>query len=71
MQHKNSIIILNVTILSLNQFDHVPDLLCFFLFAGGETGFLPNALLIFTSGMKNRYYHDEMNAGNFTRYTYI
>jgi hypothetical protein len=74
MHHANSVIILNFTILPLiksNQFDHVPVLWYIFLFTGGETGFVPDVLLIFKSGMKTGDYHDEMNAGNFTRKTYI
>jgi hypothetical protein len=58
-----------LTILSLiksNDVDHVLVLQCIFLFTGGETGFVPNALLIFKSGMKTGDYNDEMNAGNFT-----
>jgi hypothetical protein len=33
--------------------------------AGGELGFVPNALLIFQSGKKTGDYHDDMNSANF------
>ncbi|KAJ4445926.1 hypothetical protein ANN_12612, partial [Periplaneta americana] len=35
--------------------------------AGGENGFVPNALLIFKSGLKTGDYHQDMNSENFTR----
>jgi hypothetical protein len=34
-------------------------------------GIVPNGLFIFKSGMKIGDCRDEMNAGNFTKYTYI
>lgn len=36
--------------------------------AGGEEGFIPNALLIFKSGTKSGDYHDEMNHQNFRKW---
>jgi hypothetical protein len=36
-------------------------------FTGGETGFIPLALLIFQSGSNTGDDHTEINAGNFTR----
>lgn len=36
--------------------------------AGGEDGFVPNALLIFPSGLKTGDYHDDMNFANFTKW---
>uniref|UniRef100_A0A6P7H373 Uncharacterized protein LOC114346429 n=1 Tax=Diabrotica virgifera virgifera TaxID=50390 RepID=A0A6P7H373_DIAVI len=36
--------------------------------AGEETGFVPNALLIFKSGSKSGDYHDDMNHLNFMKY---
>jgi hypothetical protein len=41
--------------------------LIIFVHAGGEMGFVPNALLIFKSGCKSKSsdYHDDMNAENY------
>lgn len=36
--------------------------------AGGETGFIPNALLIFKSGTKSGDYHSEMNSENYEKW---
>ena len=36
--------------------------------AGGENGFIPNALLIFKSGLKTGDYHQDMNSENFARW---
>ena len=35
--------------------------------AGSETGFIRNALLIFTSGSRSGDYHDDMNSANFMK----
>lgn len=36
--------------------------------AGGEMGFIPNALLIFKSGSKSGDYHDDMNSENYEKW---
>lgn len=36
--------------------------------AGGENGFVPNALLVFDSKLKSADYHDEMNFDNFSKW---
>lgn len=36
--------------------------------AGGEQGFVPNALLTYKSGMKSGDYHDDMNHDNYVRW---
>lgn len=36
--------------------------------AGGEMGFVPNALLMFKSGLKKGDYHDDMNKNNYERW---
>ena len=36
--------------------------------AGGDMGFIPNALLIFKSGTKSGDYHDEMNSENYEKW---
>lgn len=36
--------------------------------AGGEMGFIPNALLLFKSGTKSGDYHDEMNGKNYEKW---
>jgi hypothetical protein len=43
----------------------------YFLICRRGEWFVPDALLIFKSGMKTGDYDDETSAGNFTRYTYI
>ncbi|CAK1578045.1 unnamed protein product [Parnassius mnemosyne] len=39
--------------------------------AGSETGFVPNALLTFKSGMKSGDYHDDMNFENYEKWIRI
>ncbi|GBP09584.1 hypothetical protein EVAR_68069_1 [Eumeta japonica] len=36
--------------------------------AGGEAGFVPNALLTFKAGTKSDDYHDNMNSENYERW---
>lgn len=39
--------------------------------ADGELGFIPNALVMFKSGMKNCDYHNDMNSKNYLKWVSV